>query len=112
MLQGNGFGRKAAKVLKADFLGIAQTIESFLISSGFWESYKSLNISKIQHLAVVIDCEEARETSKVLELLQFLATIGVKNVSLYDSEGVLKQSKEAIKEELSRIKFFEVEFPN
>nr|GLL28480.1 dehydrodolichyl diphosphate synthase complex subunit nus1 isoform X2 [Ipomoea trifida] len=104
---GNGFGRKAAKVLKANFLGIAQTIESFLISSGFWESYKSLNISKIQHLAVVIDCEEARETSKVLELLQFLATIGVKNVSLYDSEGVLKQSKEDIKEELSRIKFYE-----
>nr|GMD12948.1 dehydrodolichyl diphosphate synthase complex subunit nus1 isoform X1 [Ipomoea batatas] len=88
-------------------LGIAQTIESFLISNGFWKSYKSLNISKIQHLAVVIDCEEARETSKVLELLQFLATIGVKNVSLYDSEGVLKQSKEAIKEELSRIKFYE-----
>ncbi|XP_031131455.1 dehydrodolichyl diphosphate synthase complex subunit NUS1 isoform X1 [Ipomoea triloba] len=88
-------------------LGIAQTIESFLISSGFWESYKSLNISKIQHLAVVIDCEEAQETSKVIELLQFLATIGVKNVSLYDSEGVLKQSKEAIKEELSRIKFYE-----
>ncbi|XP_019169471.1 PREDICTED: dehydrodolichyl diphosphate synthase complex subunit nus1 isoform X1 [Ipomoea nil] len=88
-------------------LDIAQTIESFLISNGLWKSYKSLNISKIQHLAVVIDCEEARETSKVLELLQFLATIGVKNVSLYDSEGVLKQSKEAIKEELSRIKFYE-----
>lgn len=70
-------------------LGIAHALESFLISSGFWKSYKSLNISKIQHLAVVIDCEEARETSKVLELLQFLATIGVKNISLYDSEGML-----------------------
>nr|GMD07113.1 dehydrodolichyl diphosphate synthase complex subunit NUS1 [Ipomoea batatas] len=99
-------GEKLLKFLKQTYC-IAQTIESFLISSGFWENYKSLNISKIQHLAVVIDCEEARETSKVLELLQFLATIGVKNVSLYDSEGVLKQSKEAIKEELSRIKFYE-----
>ncbi|CAH9107157.1 unnamed protein product [Cuscuta epithymum] len=85
-------------------LGIAHTLESALISSGFLKSYRALNVNKIRHLAVVIDSEEARETSKVLELLGFLANIGVKSISLYDSVGVLKQAKEAIKEELNRTK--------
>lgn len=86
-------------------LGTVHALESVLISSGVLKSYKALNVSKIRHLAVVIDSEEARETSKILDLLGFLANIGVKSISLYDSEGVLKEAKEAIKHELNRTKF-------
>ncbi|GMP38018.1 hypothetical protein CsSME_00009445 [Camellia sinensis var. sinensis] len=46
------------------------------------------------------DSEEAHQPSKVAELLLWLASLGVKNVYLYDIEGVLKKSKEAILERL------------
>ncbi|KAL3614109.1 hypothetical protein CASFOL_042183 [Castilleja foliolosa] len=71
-------------------------LESFLISSGLFKRYKNLDICKVQYLAVVIDSEEARETMKVLELLRWLADIGFKRVCIYDKEGVLKKSKEAL----------------
>ncbi|KAK6136778.1 hypothetical protein DH2020_029491 [Rehmannia glutinosa] len=66
-------------------LGLTNTLESFFISSGLFKRYRCLDISKVQYLAVVIDSEEARETLKVLELLRWLAAI-----------GVLKKSKEAL----------------
>ncbi|KAG5601345.1 hypothetical protein H5410_032715 [Solanum commersonii] len=83
-------------------LGIARMVENTLISSGLLKSYNAVNISKVHYLAVVIDSEEARETSKVLELLCWLASIGVKNICLYDREGVLKRSQTAIIEGLNK----------
>lgn len=49
--------------------------------------YKTVNMSKVQYLAIVMDSEEALQTPKVLELLLWLAVIGLKNVCLYDKEG-------------------------
>lgn len=62
-------------------------VENTLISSGLLKSYNAVNISKVRYLAVVIDSEEARETSKVLELLCWLASVGLKSICLYDREG-------------------------
>ncbi|PHT45509.1 hypothetical protein CQW23_14667, partial [Capsicum baccatum] len=72
-------------------LGIAHVVENTLISSGLLKSYNAINISKVRYLAVVIDSEEARQTSKVLELLRWLASI-----------GVLKKSQTAIIEGLNK----------
>ncbi|KAL3366066.1 hypothetical protein AABB24_010956, partial [Solanum stoloniferum] len=83
-------------------LGIARMVENTLISSGLLKSYNAVNISKVRYLAVVIDSEEACETSKVLELLCWLASIGVKSICLYDREGVLKKSQTAIIEGLNK----------
>lgn len=69
------------------FLGLVNMFESFLISSGLLKRYETLNISKIQYLAIVIDSEEALQTLKVLNLLRWLAAIGLTNVCLYDKEG-------------------------
>ncbi|PIM99434.1 hypothetical protein CDL12_28072 [Handroanthus impetiginosus] len=77
-------------------LGLVNTLESFLISCGFLKRYRNLQINKVRYLAVVIDSEEARQTLKVLELLRWLAATGLKNVCLYDAEGVLKKSKDAL----------------
>ncbi|KAL3621226.1 hypothetical protein CASFOL_036138 [Castilleja foliolosa] len=75
---------------------LVKALESFLISSGVFKRYKNLDISKVKYLAVVIDSDEARDIMKVLELLRWLADIGFKKVCLYDKEGVLKKSKEAL----------------
>lgn len=82
-------------------LGIARMVENTLISSGLLKSYNAVNISKVRYLAVVIESEEARQTSKVLELLRWLASIGIKSICLYDREGVLKKSQTAIIEGLN-----------
>ncbi|KAH0977385.1 hypothetical protein GBA52_027104 [Prunus armeniaca] len=50
-------------------------------------SYKALNFGKLRCLAIVIESEEAYQTSKVIELLRWLEAIGVKRVCLYDTEG-------------------------
>lgn len=68
-------------------LGIAHKVESTLISSRLLKSYNAININKVRYLAVVIESEEARQTSKVLELLHWLASIGIKSICLYDREG-------------------------
>ncbi|THF93866.1 hypothetical protein TEA_025366 [Camellia sinensis var. sinensis] len=80
--------------------GIADMLESYLISSGLLKGYNTLNLDNLQNLAIVVDSEEAHQPSKVAELLLWLASLGVKNVYLYDIEGVLKKSKEAILERL------------
>ncbi|XP_051147469.1 uncharacterized protein LOC127262700 [Andrographis paniculata] len=77
-------------------VGWVNALESFLISSGMIKKYKDLDVSRVKYLAVVIDSEEARHTLKVLDLLRWLDSIGVRNVCLYDSEGVLKKSKDAL----------------
>nr|XP_027112831.1 phosphatidylinositol 4-kinase alpha 1-like isoform X2 [Coffea arabica] len=82
-------------------LGVVQSFESFLIASDILTKYEALDISKVRYLAMVIDSEEAQELSKVLELLQWVADIGVKSVCLYDPEGVLKKNKEPIMQRFS-----------
>ncbi|XP_071935458.1 uncharacterized protein [Coffea arabica] len=61
----------------------------------------AVTICKVRYLAMVIDSEEAQELSKVFELLQWVADIGVKSVCLYDPEGVLKKNKEPITQRFS-----------
>lgn len=71
-------------------------LESYLITYGVLKKYKSLDASKLRYLAIVVDSEEAYQTSEVIELLHWLAAIGVKHVCLYDMEGVLKDSQQTI----------------
>ncbi|KAF8090709.1 hypothetical protein N665_0469s0043 [Sinapis alba] len=83
--------------------GIFEAIESYVISLGLIQKYSSIDIEKLKCLAVVVDIEEAaRDVSKVIELLQWLTTIGVKQVGLFDSQGVLKKSKDMILEMVPR----------
>ncbi|PRQ23652.1 putative ditrans,polycis-polyprenyl diphosphate synthase ((2E,6E)-farnesyl diphosphate specific) [Rosa chinensis] len=82
-------------------------LESYLISGGILKKYKALNVGKLRYLAIVVESEEAYETSKVIELLQWLEAIGVKRVCLYDTEGVLKKSKEVILTKLKNAVVYE-----
>ncbi|KAF6152630.1 hypothetical protein GIB67_008067, partial [Kingdonia uniflora] len=82
-------------------LGTANTFQSYLISSGLLRKYKALDLTELQYLAIVVDSEEAHNTSKIVELLHWLSIVGVKNIYLYDMDGVLKDSKEIILEELA-----------
>ncbi|KAI3702492.1 hypothetical protein L6452_28230 [Arctium lappa] len=83
---------------------ILSTIESYLITNGLLEVYKHLNLDRVKYLGVVIDSDEARQTSEVIELLEWLSAIGIKKVCLYDREGVLKKSKEVLVERFSSAK--------
>ncbi|XP_021839134.1 uncharacterized protein [Spinacia oleracea] len=71
-------------------------LESYLITYGLFQKYKSLDPSKVRYLAIVVESEEAHQISEVIELLHWIADIGVKHVCLYDMEGVLKESQETI----------------
>ncbi|RXH88253.1 hypothetical protein DVH24_042324 [Malus domestica] len=88
-------------------LDLAFVFESYLISGGVLKNYKALDLGKLKYLAIVIESEEAYQTSKVIELLQWLEAIGVKRVCLYDTEGVLKKSKGAILNKLKNATEFE-----
>lgn len=77
---------------------ILRGIESYLIINGIVKTYEDLNLNRVKYLGIVVDSDEARETSKVIELLEWLSDIGVKKVCLYDREGVLKKSKEVFME--------------
>ncbi|KAF8048333.1 hypothetical protein N665_2557s0003 [Sinapis alba] len=78
--------------------GIFEAIQTYAISLGLIQKYSSIDIEKLRCLAVVVDIEVARDVSKVIELLQWLTTIGVKQVGLFDSQGLLKKSKDMILE--------------
>ncbi|XVE93564.1 hypothetical protein REPUB_Repub01dG0205700 [Reevesia pubescens] len=80
--------------------GIANAFESYLISWGLLRRYKSLHVAKLRYLAIVVESNEAYQTSKIIELLQWLEAIGVKHVCLYDKEGILKKSRDFILEKL------------
>ncbi|KAJ4915404.1 Undecaprenyl pyrophosphate synthetase family protein [Raphanus sativus] len=82
--------------------GTFEAIESYAISLGLIQKYSSIDIEKLKCLAVVMDIEAARDVSKVIELLQWLTTIGVKQVGLFDSQGLLKKSKDMILEMVPR----------
>ncbi|XP_022727181.1 dehydrodolichyl diphosphate synthase complex subunit NUS1-like isoform X2 [Durio zibethinus] len=81
-------------------LGIANALESHLISWGILGRYKSLHVAKLRYLAIVVESEEAYQISNIIELLQWLAAVGIKYVCLYDREGILKKSKDFILEKL------------
>ncbi|XP_018449120.1 uncharacterized protein LOC108820633 [Raphanus sativus] len=78
--------------------GIFEAILSNAISLGLIQKYSAIDIEKLRCLAVVVDIEVARDVSKVIDLLQWLKTIGVKQVGLFDSQGLLKKSKDMILE--------------
>ncbi|KVI01979.1 Di-trans-poly-cis-decaprenylcistransferase-like protein, partial [Cynara cardunculus var. scolymus] len=87
---------------------ILSTVESYLITNGLLKAYDHLNLDRVKYLGVVIDSDEARQTSEVIELLEWLSAIGIKKVCLYDREGVLKKSKEVIVERFSSAKLYNV----
>ncbi|XP_027361798.1 dehydrodolichyl diphosphate synthase complex subunit Nus1 isoform X2 [Abrus precatorius] len=88
-------------------LTMGNLFESCFISYGVLKKYEFLHLGRLQYLAIVIESEEARQTSKVVKLLQWLDSIGVKNVCLYDMNGVLKKSKETIIQKLKDAKSIE-----
>ncbi|RWR97124.1 dehydrodolichyl diphosphate synthase complex subunit NUS1 [Cinnamomum micranthum f. kanehirae] len=75
---------------------------------GLLDEYKDLQRKKLRYLAVAVDSEEALQTLRIMKLLQWLSAIGVKHVSLYDMEGVLKKNKETILKSLSNSRLWEV----
>ncbi|KAB1997375.1 hypothetical protein ES319_D12G019500v1 [Gossypium barbadense] len=77
-------------------LDIANVLESYLISSGLLGRYKSLHIAKLRYLAIVIESEEAYQTSKIIELLQWLELL-VSNMFAF---MIRKKSKDFILENL------------
>ncbi|CAJ1926371.1 unnamed protein product [Sphenostylis stenocarpa] len=87
---------------------VGNLFESYFISCGVLEKYKSLHAEKIRYLAIVIESEEAYQISKVVRLLEWLDSIGVKNVCLYDMNGLLKKSRETIFQNLKNAKSIEV----
>ncbi|XP_038983339.1 dehydrodolichyl diphosphate synthase complex subunit NUS1 isoform X1 [Phoenix dactylifera] len=66
----------------------------YMISSGLLQKYQNLQLDKLRYLAIVVESEEAKNTTKIKQLLSWLSSIGVKYVTLYDMEGVLKKSVE------------------
>ncbi|KAL4304279.1 hypothetical protein GQ457_10G019970 [Hibiscus cannabinus] len=77
-------------------MAMVHGLESHLISRGLLRKYKYLHISKINYLAIVIESEEACRTSNVIQLLQWVAALGINHICLYDNEGLLKKSKDVI----------------
>jgi len=67
---------------------MANLFESYFISYGVFKKYKSLPIAKLRYLAIVIESEDAHQTSKVVQLLQWVDSLGIKNVCLYDMNGM------------------------
>jgi hypothetical protein len=68
-------------------LEIVHAVEGYFISSGLLKRYEALNLGKLRYPAIVVGSEEAYQTSEMTKLLQWLETIGVKHVCLYDTEG-------------------------
>lgn len=59
--------------------------------------YKASKGMKPQIVGVVIESQEAgTEVSKICDFLLWLSEVGVQHVSLYDMEGVLKQSRRVL----------------
>ncbi|KAF9592489.1 hypothetical protein IFM89_015060 [Coptis chinensis] len=67
--------------------GTAQTLQSYLISSGIVNKYKASDLTNLQYLAIVVESQEAYDTARVVKLLHWLSNIGVKHVCLYDMDG-------------------------
>ncbi|EPS69997.1 hypothetical protein M569_04767, partial [Genlisea aurea] len=73
------------------------SVESFLIKMGLFKKYTHVDMSKVKYLAIAVDSEEALvHTQKLLDLMRWLQVLGVKNLCLYDVEGVLKRRKDVL----------------
>ncbi|KAI3944101.1 hypothetical protein MKW92_037303 [Papaver armeniacum] len=76
------------------------TLHSYLISSGLLKWYKTLDLTNLRYLAIVVEDEEAYDIPRIIKLLQWVSQIGVKRICLYDRAGVLKECKKVILQEL------------
>lgn len=54
---------------------------------GLLLKHQNLQLDKLNSLAVVVDSEEAKNTTKIKQLLCWLSSIGIKYVILYDMQG-------------------------
>uniref|UniRef100_A0A0E0KA24 ditrans,polycis-polyprenyl diphosphate synthase [(2E,6E)-farnesyldiphosphate specific] n=1 Tax=Oryza punctata TaxID=4537 RepID=A0A0E0KA24_ORYPU len=66
--------------------------ECYLISFGLIPKYRKFQRDRLKHLAVVVDSREAKNVTKIHQLLCWLSNIGVKYVCLYDIDGVVKKT--------------------
>lgn len=57
---------------------VLRTLENYLITNGLITAYVDLNLDRVKYLGVVIDSDEARKTSEVIQLLEWLSAFGVK----------------------------------
>ncbi|RZC49548.1 hypothetical protein C5167_017968 [Papaver somniferum] len=76
------------------------TLHSYLISSGLLKKYKTLDLTNLRYLAIVVEDEEAYDVARIVKLLQWLSQIRVKRICLYDRAGLLKECKKVILQEL------------
>ncbi|RRT75401.1 hypothetical protein BHE74_00023278 [Ensete ventricosum] len=65
---------------------------AYIISFGLLSKYQNLRLDMLNCLAVVVDSEEAKDTTKIKQLLCWLLTMDIKNITLYDMQGVLKKT--------------------
>ncbi|MFS7999407.1 putative decaprenyl diphosphate synthase-like superfamily [Helianthus anomalus] len=86
-LSGGELGREIPSAVRGT---IFRTIESYLITNGYVKTYTNLNLDRVKCLRIVIDIDEARNTSQVVELLEWLSAIGLKKICLYDQEGAVE----------------------
>ncbi|XP_031478806.1 uncharacterized protein LOC116249722 isoform X2 [Nymphaea colorata] len=68
-------------------------LQCYFILIGYTFNHVPLGLSKLQSVAIVVDSEEAFQISKVVTLIRWLSKFGVKHISLYDVDGVMKESK-------------------
>lgn len=59
----------------------------YIISMGLLLKHQNLQLDKLNSLAVVVDSEEAKNTTKIKQLLCWLSSIGIKYIILYDMQG-------------------------
>lgn len=63
------------------------TLHSYLISSGLLKKYRTLDLTNLRYLAIVVEDEEAYDIARIVKLLQWLSQIRVKRICLYDRAG-------------------------
>ncbi|KAF9592481.1 hypothetical protein IFM89_015052 [Coptis chinensis] len=90
-------------------MGTAQTLQSYLISSGIVNKYKAIDLTNLQYLAIVVESQEAYDMARVVKLLHWLSKIGVKHICLYDMDGVLKKTRKFILEKLGESRLWHLE---
>ncbi|XP_051194299.1 uncharacterized protein [Lolium perenne] len=73
------------------WLHLSNYLECYLISSELLPKYRNIHFERLKYVGIVVDRREANNILKIKQLLQWLSTIGVKHVVLYDIEGVLKE---------------------
>ncbi|WOK93093.1 dehydrodolichyl diphosphate synthase complex subunit NUS1 isoform X3 [Canna indica] len=69
-----------------------QLLLSCIISTGLLSKYQNLQLDNLKCLAIVVDSEEARDTTKIKQLLCWLSSINIQHITLYDMQGVLKKA--------------------